>query len=334
MKRTLHTTKQKAMLLAMLLVAAGAAMGQNEEPLSPRPKIEAWPMPGAKWTYCLYTELGEPYDKEVWQITGDSLIGNKVYNIIHPIDSTGQPVSNSGKTLLTRYENDTVYRYVNDKEYLFFSFGLSESDVFTTFRSAGWGANGVLNYGNDSACCSAKPLLVMQKREVELGGLVLNEYVLKDTLFSSIYGHESEQMYWRMIDRIGPVGTYPFIDLKETGFANGSGACVYQTCHPYALLSAYQDDGFEQIWFECHPTSVEEDIKEKEFGAYPNPTDGVVRIEGIDVSEIFVYNSLGNKVKVIQNSNVFNTGCLPRGLYLLKIIDNKNDSFTTKIIVI
>ncbi len=325
--KTRNNLKHKALLLLLLVAVRG--IGQDKA----SPKNEAWPAQGAKWTYCLYTELGEAYDKEVWQSTGDSLIGNNIYNIIQPVDSTGQPLSNSRKMLLTRYENNKVFRYVNNEECLFFSFGLNESDVVTTFRSAGWGANSVPNYGNDSACCSVKPLMVVRKQEVELGGVVLNEYVLKDTLFTSLYGHESEQMYWRMIDRIGPVGTYPFIDLKEAGASDGAGNCVYQACHPYALLSAYQDDGFEHTWFDCHPTAIAENIKEKEIGVYPNPTTGVVHIEGISVSKILVYNSLGNRVIVIQNTNVFNTGCLPQGLYMLKIIDNKNASFTTKLIV-
>ena len=327
MKRLRHM-KQKVLLL-LLLVAAVNGIGQDKTPS----KNDAWPVQGAKWTYCLFTELGEAYDKEVWQVTGDSIIGNNIYNIIQPIDSIGQPLSNSRKMLLTRYENNRVFRYVNDKEYLFFSFDINETDVFTTFRSAGWGANGVPNYGNDSACCSMKPLLVVQKQEVELGGLILNEYVLKDTLFTALYGLESEQMYWKMIDRIGPVGTYPFIDLKETGASDGAGNCVYHTCHPYALLSAYQDDGFEQTWFDCHPTFIAENVKGKGIQVYPNPTTGVVHIEGIPVSKILVYNSLGNRVKTIQNTNVFNIGCLPQGLYMLEIIDNKNAKFTTKIIV-
>ena len=167
--KALNHLKQKALLL-LLLVAAGNGIGQHKTPS----KNDAWPEQGAQWTYCLYTELGEVYGKEVWQTTGDSLIGNKIYNIIQPVDSIGQPLSNSRKMLLSRYENNRVFRYVNDKEYLFFSFDLNESDVFTTFRSAGWGANGVPNYGNDSACCSMKPLLVVQKQEVELGGLLLN----------------------------------------------------------------------------------------------------------------------------------------------------------------
>jgi len=114
------------------------------------------------------------------------------------------PIPNYGKMLLTRCENNKVYRYVNNKEYLFFPLDLEEGDVFTTFRSAGWGANGVLNYGNDSTCSSLKPLSVTGKKEVELGGLVLNEYTLKDTLFTSLYGYE-DLGYWTMVDRIGPI---------------------------------------------------------------------------------------------------------------------------------
>ena len=160
----------------------------------------------------------------------------------------------------------------------------------------------------------------------------MNEYILKDTLFTALYGLEGRN--WVIVDRIGPIGTYPLIDLKEIGFFDsGTGDCIYAICNQYVELSAYHDDNFEQVWFDCHPTAIAENIKEKEIEVYPNPTTGVVHIEGISVSEILVYNSLGNRVKVIQNTNVFNTGCLPQGLYMLKIIDNKNASFTTKIIV-
>lgn len=319
--------KQKALLLLLLLAAGVNGIGQDNA----SPKNEAWPAQGAKWTYCLFTELGDCYATETWQVTGDSVSETRKYSKIQPVDSCGIVIPNSGKMLVTRYSNDTVYRLVNGREYVYFVFNLNVGDLFTTFRSAGWGINGVLNYGNDSTCSSLKPLLVTQKREIELGGTALNEYILKDTLFTALYGLEGRN--WVIVDRIGPIGTYPLIDLKETGSSDGAGNCVYHTCHPYALLSAYQDDGFEHTWFDCHPTAIAENIKEKEIEVYPNPTTGVVHIEGISVSEILVYNSLGNRVKVIQNTNVFNTGCLPQGLYMLKIIDNKNASFTTKILV-
>lgn len=324
----LHNLKNKT-LFFLLLVVAGMAEAQTlDASVSQFP--QTWPLPGAKWTYCLYTGLGDVYAKEVWQVTCDSLIGNRVYNVIQPVDTLGHPIANSGKMLLTRYANDTVYRFVNNKEYLFFAFNLNKGDVFSTFRSAGWGANGALNYGNDSTCCSLKPLLVTQKNEVELGGLTLNEYTLKDTLFTSLYNYR-DLGYYTMVDRIGPIGTYPLIDIHEGGFYNGF--CIYDhICAPFVHLSTYHDDSFEQVWFICNPTSVDENNMKDEFEVYPNPTFDIVHIKGKEVAEIQVYNSFGQLVKTYHNTNEIYLETLPQGIYML-IIDTKHTRYSTKVII-
>ena len=320
MKRQIHTTTCKVFLL-LLLAVTGRAGAQTK----------TWPMPGAEWAYCLYAN-GDAYAKEVWRVTSDSLIGNRVYNVIQPVDSLGHPIPNYGKMLLTRCENNKVYRYVNNKEYLFFTLDLEEGDVFTTFRSAGWGENGVPNYGNDSACCSLKPLLVTGKKEVELGGLVLNEYTLRDTLFNSLYGYDEGLGYWTMVDRIGPIGTYPLIDIKEMGYYDNQ--CLYWfVCAPYVYLSAYRDDTYEYVWFVCNPTSVAENGAEEELEVYPNPTSGLINIEGEEVTEVQVYNSFGQLVKTFLNANIIDLGTMPKGIYMLIINDAKDARYTTKIVL-
>ena len=316
--------KKAVFLLLMLSMALGvkAQISHSQK---------TWPMPGAEWTYCLLTEGGDAYAKEIWRVTGDSLIRNHNYDIIQPVDTFGHPITNSRKMLLTRFENDTVYRFVNDMEYLFFAFNIDEGDVFTTFRSAGWGENSVPNYGNDSACCSLKPLLVTQKKEVELGGLAMNEYVMKDTLFTDLYGYE-DLGYWKMVDRIGPIDTYPLIDINEIGFFNGF--CIYSfVCASHVYLSAYRDDSFEYVWFVCNPSSVDENSMEKGLEAYPNPSTGIVHIESDQIAEVKVYNSFGILVKTIQNTNVINLETLPQGMYLLVMYDTKNTRYTTKVIL-
>lgn len=306
--------KKTFIIIAALLAASLGLQAQ-----------QTWPMPGAEWTYCLYTELGECYAKEVWRVSGDSLIGNKTYNVIQPVDSLGYPVANSGKMLLTRYENDTVYRFVGGKEYLYFSFNLNEGDVFTTFRSAGWGANGVPNYGNDSTCTAQKPLRVVRKTETQLGGLALNEYLVEDTLFEALYQIEGQHKYWNIADRIGPIDTYPLIDIKENGFYDGGSEveCHYLVCSPIAYLSAYRDDGFEQVWYVCHPTALNENVGNNRITLYPNPASNLVRIEGVDAVEVQVYNALGQLVMSEQGTNEIGVVDLPKGIYLL-VVKNKN----------
>lgn len=320
MNRSQH--RKSIIVLLLVLAVAGMARAQSSK---------TWPMPGAEWTYCLYAN-GDAYAKEVWRVTSDSLIGNRIYDVIQPVDSLGHPIPNFGKMLLTRCENNTVYRYVNNKEYLYFPLDLNEGNVFTTFRSAGWGVNGTLNYGNDSTCSSLKPLLVAGKKEVELGVLVLNEYTLKDTLFKSLYDYDEGLEYWRMVDRIGPIDTYPLIDINEGGFYNGY--CIYSfVSESNVYLSAYRDDSFEYVWFECKPTGVAENTKDHSFEVYPNPTTGIVRIESEEVVEIQVYNSFGSLVMTFRDMNEINLDVLPKGLYMLIITDPKNNRGTTKVIL-
>ena len=318
---------KKGLIVLLILFAFTGIVGAQ---------TKTWPMPGAEWTYCLYSNSGDAYAKEVWRVTNDSLIGNRIYDVIQPVDSLGHPVPNSGKMLLTRCENNTVYRYVNNKEYLFFPLDLNEGDVFTTFRSAGWGANGVPNYGNDSTCSSLKPLLVIEKKEVELGGLTLNEYTLKDTLFTELYGYD-DLGYWRMVDRIGPIDTYPLIDLRENGGVyNGHGFCDYFVCgYTSAFLSGYKDDGFEHEWFTCNPTSVVENGVKEEIEVYPNPATGIVTIIGKDLIVAKVFNTLGQCVATIKGEGeqiMADLGNLPAGVYFVNITDGEGRKCVKKVV--
>ena len=67
---------------------------------------------------------------------------------------------------------------------------------------------------------------------------------------------------------------------------------------------------------------------------YPNPTDGIFRIEGVIANEVQVYNALGQMVKTVRNSNEIGVEGLTEGVYLLRIRDAKGASQTERITVI
>ena len=66
---------------------------------------------------------------------------------------------------------------------------------------------------------------------------------------------------------------------------------------------------------------------------YPNPSDGNIRIEGVEVVEFQVFNSLGQLVKTYHGVNEVCVADLTKGIYLLRIINNKGEISTRKIIV-
>ena len=160
----------------------------------------------------------------------------------------------------------------------------------------------------------------------------MNEYTLRDTLFNSLYGYDEGLGYWTMVDRIGPIETYPLIDINEIGYY--SNQCLYWfVCAPYVYLSAYRDDTYEYVWFVCNPTSVVEIGGEEELEVYPNPTSGLINIEGEEVTEVQVYNSFGQLVKTFLNVNIIDLGTMPKGIYMLIINDAKDARYTTKIVL-
>ncbi|WP_373826228.1 T9SS type A sorting domain-containing protein [Bacteroides heparinolyticus] len=90
-------------------------------------------------------------------------------------------------------------------------------------------------------------------------------------------------------------------------------------CSPYAELSAYRDDGFEQVWYVCRPTSLGENFGNKEAVLYPNPVSNIVRIEGVDAVEVQVYNALGQMVETVRGTNEISVNGMSEGIYLLVV---------------
>jgi hypothetical protein len=67
---------------------------------------------------------------------------------------------------------------------------------------------------------------------------------------------------------------------------------------------------------------------------YPNPTDGIFRIEGVIADEVQVYNALGQMVKTVRGTNEVDLSGLVEGVYLVRITDAKGVSQTERITVI
>jgi hypothetical protein len=66
---------------------------------------------------------------------------------------------------------------------------------------------------------------------------------------------------------------------------------------------------------------------------YPNPAKEKVTVDGIEASEIQVYNALGQLVKTVRNANEIDVEGLPQGVYLLRIADAEGKVFTAKVAV-
>ena len=97
----------------------------------------------------------------------------------------------------------------------------------------------------------------------------------------------------------------------------------YATGGYYQALCFHQNG--ELLWQnEYYGTCMIDAVEEMDISPislYPNPTSDVVHIEGVEAPEVLVYNSIGQLVKTLQNSNEISAADLPEGLYLLWITD-------------
>ena len=111
----------------------------------------------------------------------------------------------------------------------------------------------------------------------------------------------------------------------------------------YYRLTASYDDGCESAYaldvdnpendfVHIFVTAVDEH-EGNHVMLYPNPTNGLVRINGVKVAELQVCNLLGQLVKTDQNTNEIDLKGLPEGVYLLRITDEIGAVATRKIIV-
>jgi len=69
---------------------------------------------------------------------------------------------------------------------------------------------------------------------------------------------------------------------------------------------------------------------------YPNPSKGIINIEGAKNNKIEIYDGLGQIVKIINNassSEIVDLSSYKNGTYIVKVI-NKNDAYFKKLIII
>lgn len=286
---------------------------------------QRWPMPGATWTYCLTGWNGMPAGEETFKVTGDTLITGNNYDIIKHINSRKD---NLIRTLYTRFVNDTVYRYVNNKEYLFFTFNLSVGDIFSTFRTAG-----LNSYWGDSACSSVLPLRVIEENEIELNGQILKEFVLEDTLFRHLYDtNYPEPLTYTLIERIGVVDNYQFINTLEP-FAD----CSLPTDYGLAAVGKYTDDSFEYLFYECVGVGINNHlIPSNNISIYPNPAKSFVEVVNTaNTSEkykITLINNVGiviHTAEILSDKQRIDLSNFEPGYYFLVLSSNKSSTKKT-----
>jgi hypothetical protein len=249
---------------------------------------QTWPMPGAKWQYCVTDWNGHPGGYFELGLVGDTILNSIVYNAISLTVDSSKASNNTNfmiSPIFTRFSNDTVYRFVNNREYIYFVFSGVAGNLYTTFRSAGFGNN-----WNDSACTAVLPLKVIENDLVTYNNESLRRMVLKDTLFTYLYEPNFGIVHeYTLVERIGVLNALPLINSAEPkGFA-GSGCSLPSDWGSYTLGS-YSDNTFNIVFQDCLGTGISETkVTQQEIIVYPNPAQAFITIER---SKIYTHQQL------------------------------------------
>jgi acyl-homoserine lactone acylase PvdQ len=84
----------------------------------------------------------------------------------------------------------------------------------------------------------------------------------------------------------------------------------------------------------CSVTSMEENgnYLQSRIIAYPNPTQGIVTFSAADIKYICVFDLSQRKVLEVYNSSILNFSTLSKGVYILKIENDSNETAITRVV--
>ena len=119
-------------------------------------------------------------------------------------------------------------------------------------------------------------------------------------------------------------------ETEYTDLYSGNGRLKYH------VLAVYSDGLTSKAYniVYCEQTDVvDENGGGTNVTVYPNPANGVVRIEGVVADEVQVYNALGQMMKTVQGTNEIDLSGLVDGVYLMRIMDADGKVYTNKITV-
>lgn len=87
----------------------------------------------------------------------------------------------------------------------------------------------------------------------------------------------------------------------------------------YCVTAMYGDEESESVCATATITGIGDTATNDDIPVLPNPTNGLILIEGATVAEVLVYNTIGQLVKTVGNTNEIDMCHLPEGMYFLRI---------------
>ena len=184
------------LIIFLYLFAVKATSGQD------------WPATNSQWSYCV-DGFGGPFGSNTYIYTRDTLINDTTYAMVRPdmtfsgFSYTDQDALENNKVTFLRQSNDTIFRRVDNTEYLFFINGLNVGDTFTTYRSNSY-------YTNLYWCIPDLELEVVEVTTVMIAGEEFRRVSMQDGIFYELFDlGPYDPVIYHYIEGIGLENNFP-----------------------------------------------------------------------------------------------------------------------------
>lgn len=304
-----HGAMKKLMLLLPIVFSFHLSFAQENEfaPL------------GAEWYFdeqLLVPYVNHGYNH--YQVIKDTLINGKAAKLIIKQEVYPTGILAGTDSLYTYEEDSKVYFLINHQFELIYDFGAKVGDTIK-FSSAFY------------PCDSVAPVVVDSIEIITVNGVSLKRQFLSNELVQS--GYENEKI----------------IDVVTEKLGHNRGIFYYPHCEPIdyfvePFLRCYQDSLIsyvEEYWNYLYPGSpcdttiflgIKNERTDGQVKIFPNPVKSSVTIEGLNHISCFeVLDTRGQKLLSTTgvNLNCLDVSCLPAGLYVLKIITSRSESYSS-----
>ena len=308
-------------ILFILLLIQGSLYAQHP----------VWPQPGAEWELCktipsviaptIY-EVSPPirYEK-------DTLIDNKTYQITRKLKTNGQIMIE----FYTRFEQDTIFRYVNGNEYMFFTYNVAIGDTLFPLRT------GTDDY-NEDTCSVTLELLCLDISPININGNVLNLYEFTNVGNTEDNPFSFLKYYW--VEIIGWVSHFPWLIISGEGYCN-----YFYEDGDFEFPIYYTDSTrswpieFQQHGHVCDTLLSLDQAHIENISIFPNPTSGKTTFSigatPTNNSSIVITDLQGRTVKTLaitQKETQIDLELVVDGIYLVHLVESGVVRATKKLI--
>ena len=298
-------------LLALLLMAGGVTM-QAQEWMSLLKDNSEWNI--------LWQSTGVPTPELITEslvISGDTLIDGELYKkVLRKLSSETQYWHGSMEYdlygIIKEEESGKVFYKPEEQEieYLLYDFGMNVNDTAVMY----WCQNPncevhvrIDSIATQHIAGSERKVFYVSSKDMYSDWIWLNTWV-------EGIGAMEGLLYSCHVVSAGGITLHELLCYHEDGELVWQNR-IYNTC----LIDNYDGIQDNTVGFSVQ--------------VYPNPAKDKVVIEGIEASEVQVYNALGQMVKTVCGTNEIDLSGLVEGVCLLRIMDAEGRNFTAKVAV-